>query len=107
MRKSWKRFISGFLLLASMITAWPVNQFVEAEELPVYEQEENLNANSTQQTAQTIYVNSTYADKLESSSDQNWYKLQLATMDIYPWIFHMIILVVVAHTGPHIYMMKT
>ncbi len=74
MRKSWKRFISGFLLLASMITAWPVNQFVEAEELPVYEQEENLNANSTQQTAQTIYVNSTYADKLESSSDQNWYK---------------------------------
>lgn len=74
MSKSWKRFISGLLLLALMITAWPVNQFVEAEELPVYEQEENLNANSTQQTAQTIYVNSTYTDKLESSSDQNWYK---------------------------------
>ena len=81
MSKSWKRFISGLLLLALMITAWPVNQFVEAEELPVYEQEENLNANSTQQTAQTIYVNSTYTDKLESSSDQNWYKFPSLTVE--------------------------
>lgn len=74
MRKRWKKLVSGLLLLAFMVTAWPVNQFVEAEELPVYEQEENLNANSTQQTAQTIYVGSTYIDKLGSSSDQNWYK---------------------------------
>lgn len=74
MRKRWKKFVSGLLLLTLMVTAWPVNQFVEAEELPAYEQEENLNANSTQQTAQTIYTNSTYTDKLESSSDQNWYK---------------------------------
>ena len=74
MSKRWKKFVSGLLLLTLMVTAWPVNQFVEAEELPAYEQEENLNANSTQQTAQTIYTNSTYTDKLESSSDQNWYK---------------------------------
>ena len=35
--RAGKRFISGLLPLALMITVWPVNQFVEAEELPVYE----------------------------------------------------------------------